>query len=407
MLKRVAVVDLRVGMHIHEFCGSWLDHPFWRSSFRIADFAALKRIRESGISEAWIDTEKGLDVAGAATRAEVDRQVEHILAEDAVQPHLAEPTETRDEIAHAAEVCVRAREAMATMFAEARMGRAIDIGAVVPVVEDIADSVQRNPGVLVTLARLRTADDYTFMHSIAVCGLMIAVGRQVGLAEGEAKEAGLGGLLHDIGKVTLPLHILHKRGPLTEREMAVVQGHSEAGHAILVGHGGVGGIALEVCLHHHERIDGSGYPHRLAGDGIGRHARMAAVCDVYDAITSERPYKQPWSAAHALRKMAEWAPTHFDTPLFHAFVKSVGIYPIGTLVMLESGRLGVIVDQTEASLLRPKVKVFYSATARSHLDPEIVDLSGGAKDAIVSHEDPAEWGFDVLPIWSGLTGLPA
>ena len=154
---------------------------------------------------------------------------------------------------------------------------------------------------------------------------------------------------------------------------------------------------------HHERFDGSGYPHKLAGDNISLFAKMGAVCDIYDAITSERPYKKGWDPAEAVHKMAAWSKGHFDERVFQAFVKSVGIYPVGSLVRLQSGRLGVVIDQSPTSLLVPRVKVFFSVKSQVRLPVEIVDLSrtGGA-DRIVAQEDPGKWGFgDLNALWVG------
>jgi hypothetical protein len=130
---------------------------------------------------------------------------------------------------------------------------------------------------------------------------------------------------------------------------------------------------------------------------------MGAVCDVYDAVTSNRPYKNGWEPAESIRKMAEWK-GHFDIVIFHAFVKSIGIYPIGSLVRLESDRLGVIIEQTENSLLTPIVNIFFSIKSNGRIAPEKLDLSKPAcKDKIVSHEDPEKWGIrDLHELWSGL-----
>ncbi len=135
---------------------------------------------------------------------------------------------------------------------------------------------------------------------------------------------------------------------------------------------------------------------------------MGAVCDVYDAITSNRPYKSGWDPAESLRKMAEWASGHFDGKVFQAFVKSLGIYPIGSLVQLSSGRLGVVVEQTAKSLTTPRVKVFYSTKSNMRIVPEVVDLSRpGTIEKIMSREDPAKWKFsDLNELWSGLSSHP-
>jgi HD-GYP domain-containing protein (c-di-GMP phosphodiesterase class II) len=161
---------------------------------------------------------------------------------------------------------------------------------------------------------------------------------------------------------------------------------------------------LDVCLHHHEKVDGSGYPHGLKGDGISLMAKMGAVCDVYDAITSNRPYKIGWDPAESLRKMAEWSTGHFDQKVFQAFVKSMGIYPVGSLVLMNSGRIGVVTGQSAKSLITPQIKVFYSTKSHLRITPEILDLSkSGSTDKIAGREDPAKWRFpDLDELWSGL-----
>ena len=281
------------------------------------------------------------------------------------------------------------------------MGKALDAEEAMPVVEEISNSVSRNPGAIISLARLKTADDYTYMHSVAVCALMVALARQLNLDEKTTKEAGLAGLLHDLGKAMIPLEILNKPGKLTDEEFTVIKTHPAEGHKLLLEGKGVGEIPLDVCLHHHEKVDGSGYPHRLSGDKITLLAKMGAVCDVYDAITSNRPYKAGWDPAESLRKMAEWAKGHFDEAVFQAFVKSLGIYPIGSFVRLDSGRLGVVVEQGTKSLLTPKVKVFFSSKSQAYIQPEVVDLGHG-KDKIVAREDAAKWGIkNVDQYWAG------
>jgi HD-GYP domain-containing protein (c-di-GMP phosphodiesterase class II) len=408
MLKRVPVKCLKVGMFVHELGGAWLDHPFWRSSFKIANTKDLRRIIDSGIHEAWIDTERGFDVAGGITQEESDAEVERDLILGASEPAGPGWVAMEQEVARAAKISATSCQAVAALFQEARMGRAIQTETVLPVVDEIAGSVLRNPGVLTALTRLRRQDNYTYLHSVSVCALMVALGNQLGLGTTQTKETGLAGLLHDIGKVHIPIELLNKKDTLREEEIAELRRHANMGHELLANGGGAGDVVLDVCLHHHERVDGSGYPKRLKGDGISLYSRIAAVCDVYDATTSNRPYKEAWQPAYALRKMTEWSSGHFDVRIFHAFVRTVGIYPIGTLVRLKSDRLGVVVDQSEASLLTPRVKVFFSITANRRLPPKIIDLSQpDAKDEIVSHEDPGVWAIDDLTfLWSGLAGPP-
>ena len=412
MLKKISVKQLRVGMHLKEFCGSWMEHPFWRSSFVITDPRDIKAILASSIKEVWIDTAKGLDVTAGETamsEAESEAQVDAELNSAASAERERAPVPAAVEFARAAKICAQSKRAVTSMFQEARMGKAVDIGGAEKLVQEISDSVSRNPGALISLARLKTVDDYTYMHSVAVCALMIALSRQLKLDETQTRSAGVAGLLHDLGKSMMPMEVLNKPGKLTDEEFAIIKKHPEEGHKLLIGNTDADEIALDVVLNHHEKTDGSGYPRNLKDSEISLFAKMGAVCDVYDAITSNRPYKAGWDPAESLRKMAEWVNGHFDPTVFQAFVKSLGIYPIGSLVKLNSGRLGIVIDQAEKSLLTPRVKVFFSTKANARILPEIVDLShSGCREKISSREDPAEWDFpDFNELWSGLPGMPA
>ncbi|HEX8955686.1 MAG TPA: HD-GYP domain-containing protein [Burkholderiaceae bacterium] len=397
MLKRIAVEDLRVGMFIQELCGSWIDHPFWRSRIKLDDAAVLQQIQASPVKEVVIDIAKGLDVAVLEPEAALAPEPSTLAA-----AHLVEPKVSLEaEMGRAARICATARGAVFSMFQEARMGKAIDAKHALPVVEEISSSVMRNPGALIGLARLKNKDDYTYMHSVAVCALMVSLARQLNLDDQAVREAGMAGLLHDIGKMMVPLAILNKPGKLTDAEFVSVKSHPEEGYKLLQSGSGISDITLDVCLHHHERMAGNGYPEKLKGEQLSIFARMGAVCDVYDAITSNRPYKAGWDPSESIRKMAEWSGPHFDPAVFQAFVKSIGIYPVGTLVRLESGRLGVVIEQHEKSLLAPKVKVFFSTKAQSYIPPQVLDLAGpGLQDKIVGREDAAKWGLkNVNDFW--------
>ncbi|MDP2882577.1 MAG: HD-GYP domain-containing protein [Azonexus sp.] len=395
MLKRIPVDQLSLGMHLQAFCGAWLDHPFWRTQFVLNDPNDLTLIRESGVTEVWIDISRGLDVKTGETAVIVT--AEEIPAPP---PAVQEKSSFNDELKRAAKICAKGKEAIVSMFQEARMGKAIEAEAAAPLVEEISNSVMRNPGALISLARLKTADDYTFMHSVAVCALMIALARQLGLDEQETREAGMAGLLHDLGKAMIPLEILNKPGKLTGEEFALVKTHPEEGYKLLLEGKGVSDMARDVCLHHHEKVDGSGYPEGLNSETMSLFAKMGAVCDVYDAVTSNRPYKAGWCPAESIKRMAEWK-GHFDPLVFQAFVKSLGIYPIGTLVRLESGKLGVVVEQGEQSLLKPKVRVFFSIKSQACIKPELIDIAR-SPEKVAGREDAAKWGIkDIDRYWVG------
>ncbi|MFZ2305799.1 MAG: HD-GYP domain-containing protein [Rhodoferax sp.] len=411
MLKKIKVEQLTLGMHLKEFCGSWMEHPFWRTGFVVTDPQDIKAVLASSIREVWIDSDKGVDVpvgTVAVSEAESDAQVEAQLLQESHQKREVAPVSMGKELERAAKICLQSKQAVISMFEEARMGKSVDTGGARQLVEEITDSVARNPGALISLARLKTVDDYTYMHSVAVCAMMVSLAKQLGLDEEQTRLAGMAGLMHDLGKALMPMEVLNKPGKLTEAEFNIIKTHPVEGHRMLLTGRDVHPMVLDVCLHHHEKTDGSGYPKGLKDEEISLFAKMGAVCDVYDAITSNRPYKLGWDPAESLRKMAEWAKGHFDAKVFQAFVKSLGIYPIGSLVKLTSGRLGVVVEQTGKSLTMPVVKVFFSTKSNMRIVPELVDLSHAhATEKIVSREDPAKWRFaDLNELWSGLSHAP-
>jgi HD-GYP domain-containing protein (c-di-GMP phosphodiesterase class II) len=411
MKRKISVDQLQVGMFVDALDGSWLDHPFWKSAFLIQQPSQIAQLRSSKVAVVWIDAARGLDLAPEpASPAPEPAAVAQEAVDSAPQPVttvLAPPPvvalSLQEEISRARRILGESRMAMNSMFQSARLGKAVNAEHCLPLVNEITQSVGRNPGAIVSLARLKTSDDYTYMHSVAVCALMVSLARQLGMSEDDTREAGMAGLVHDLGKAMMPLAVLNKPGKLTDGEYTIMKSHPEEGHRMLVEGQGVGPVPLDVCLHHHEKMNGKGYPHGLRGEQISLFARMGAVCDVYDAITSNRPYKAGWDPADSIQQMASWAKEgHFDEAVFQAFVKSIGIFPTGSLVKLKSGRLGVVIEQNPQSLLTPLVRVFFSTKANEPIPQTLLDLgTPGVTDQIVSRESAATWGFKSLDqLWA-------
>ena len=405
MLKVISTKQVRLGMFIQELKGAWIDHPFWKKAFKLEDPSDLKKLQASVIKEVVIDISKGLDieelndVVNSVTPSAIESPVEPLITP--IPPPKPKQISIAQEQAQAKKVINASKKAVASMFHDVRMGKAVNAEAAMEMVDEIAASVDRNLGALISLVRLKSKDEYTYMHSVAVCALMIALAKELGLSDVETKKAGLAGLLHDLGKAAIPFEVLNKPGALTDEEFTLVKLHPVRGHELLLKANITDEVTLDVCLHHHEKINGTGYPKKLKADEISIFAKMGAVCDVYDAITSNRPYKDGWEPGVSLQRMAQWN-GHFDERVFKAFVKSVGIYPIGSMVKLKSGRLAVVIDQSPKSLLTPIVKVFFSTKSKSRINIELIDLSKShEQDSIVGHEDPVLWGIsDVHEIWS-------
>ncbi|MBB3997541.1 HD-GYP domain-containing protein [Aureimonas pseudogalii] len=322
MLRRIGRNQLRLGMFIERVEGRWLDNPFWRRRFLLTDPDDLARLFRSEIDVVVIDESRGTRAGPPVPDA--PRAAD--LAETAPFPRPSPRSPLRAATQGAApasgvpgdEVVGRFRKATHQMFADARNGRSIDPGRSSRIVTEIVRSIDDNPVAMVKLTRLKSIDAYTYVHSVAVSGFMVSFGRHLGMASETVHEMGVAGLMHDIGKVRLPPVILTKTGSLDADEIAIIRTHPRHGHEIVEA-SGFSDLVLDVTMHHHERIDGSGYPERLAGEEISLAARIGAICDVYDAVTTLRPYKRAWSSAEALAQMTQWE-GHFDRDLLDAFI---------------------------------------------------------------------------------------
>ncbi|KDP86059.1 HD-GYP domain-containing protein [Cupriavidus basilensis] len=392
MLKRIKTRQLQVGMFVARVGGPWIEHPFWRSRFLVNSQEQIDQMIASKVEEVWIDLLKGKGIPPPVQLAATGSLSVKPVADEPASAVPQSAVSLEVEFGLAREVMKNGKAVVGSMFTDARMGRALEVEGALMLVDSVSNSLTRHSQALIALARLKVRDDYTYLHSFAVCALMIALGRTLGLDNGEVQQLGLAGLVHDIGKISIPTQVLHKRGDMTAAEMAMVQRHPSVGYRILNEARLYSNIPLDVCVHHHERIDGRGYPFGLHGHEISVHAKIAAVCDTYDSLTSSRPGHQAWTPARALEYMAVRVDTLFDRTVFQAFTRSIGIYPLGTVLRLRSGRLAVVFAQNDNEPLRPRVKVFYSLSEATQVGPETLDLSE-AEDTIVSFEDPAQWGF--------------
>lgn len=425
MLKRIDTSEVKIGMFIQKLEGPWMSHPFWKTKFVLTSDDDLIALRNSTVSGVFIDTSKGDDVVGGgraprpaggtpsvanlvptrpqpgafgrAAQRDIPfrRPVAPAPAETAVSPLSTAPRRAPMEFGMAVRLANRGKKMMASIFTEIRFGRALKADKIQPLVDEIAASVMRNGQAFTSLSRIKDSDEFTYMHSVACCGLMMNMAREMGMPIDHVREAGMAGLMMDVGTANVPAEILHKPGALTAEEEAILRSHVQDGHRILE-EAGMSPTVLAVCMQHHERYNGGGYPLGLAGSAIDRFARMAAICDVYDAMTSNRPHRPGRDPADVLAEMSESIGL-FDMELFNVFMKSMGIYPIGSLVRLQSQQLGVVVEQNAADYTLPIVRTFFDISLKRPIKPEDVDLLlADGHDAIVSHENPKTWN---LPDW--------
>lgn len=408
---RVRKEDLRLGMYIQSLEGSWFNHPFWKSKFLLEEMDDLRALQSSDVESVWVDEEKSLapaiahvtgqpPVPAAEPELSPREQLLREFAPKAPEPAAPAPqprprqSAAPNEFRAAEKVMADCKAAVGALLNRIQSGEAEKaIEEAAPVVSGIAASVERNPDALLTLLRVRTLDEYTYMHSIAVSALMINLARQLNLPPDYVKQAGTAGLFMDVGKAFLAPELLSKRGAYTEADWAEMRRHPQLGADAVKASGDLSKIVADVCLRHHEKYDGTGYPDGVKGDDISLFARMAAICDTYDAIASARPHRPARGPAEAVAEMFKLK-GHFDESVLTAFIRSVGIYPVGSLVRLESRMLGCVAAQRRDELTKPVVRVFYSIPQGVHVPVEELDLAEvPSPDRIVAREEPGRWGL--------------
>jgi HD-GYP domain-containing protein (c-di-GMP phosphodiesterase class II) len=382
MKKKINITEVKLGMFIDSLCGSWINHPFWKKSFLLDQQKDLDALLSCGTQELWIDTELGVNLDNANSTEPETAVTNPRIPE---KPEPGPTVKLSEEIRRARKIHSQGRLDVTAMFRSAFNKEELRLDRALILVDEIRRSTARNQNAFLSLTRTKNNEEYLFLHSIAVCALMIMLGRKMEMDHETIISLGLAGLLHDIGNIGFPDDLVNKPGELTQEEYNVVKTHPLRGWQILKAHH-LDSIVLDVCLHHHERMDSAGYPEGLPIDSLSLFSRMAAICDTYDALISDSCYRKGISPAHAIREMTKWQPGQFDKAVLHAFIKTVGIYPFGTLVKLKSGRVAVVEDQSSKSLSTPIVRVFFSTRIDEPIFQEWVDLSK-VPDAIVSVEE--------------------
>lgn len=307
-----------------------------------------------------------------------------------------EKTYIEDEIVRADKLYGDAVDYAREFLSNAREGKPFDFHDAMPTVDGFIDSVFRNESAAAALCKLRSSDEYTYTHSINVAVLSIILGKHLKLSKDKLRLLGIGGVFHDVGKAVIPDSILNKPGKLTDEEMAVMRTHPQAGYEILKQQPGIPEEVLGICLEHHERYDGNGYPRGLSKNKIGMLSRIVSVVDVYDALTAKRVYKDPLPPSKVLGMMYQWRLSDFHPNIVEHFIKSLGVYPVGSLVQLTNGDYAVVVDHNADTPLKPVVKIVLDRQKhdRQHI---IADLAQMQDDSLLVSDivNPSEIGVDM------------
>lgn len=379
-------------MYIHDLNCGWLKHPFVTNSFKVKDDKVIEKIVSYGIRSVYIDTAKGSDVDSAPTEQEVRHEMQRELNDMADKKNEKRyKVSLKEELVKAHQIKQEAKKTIQNILDDVRFGKQVETERVECLVDKMLESILRNPDALTSLARLRDVDEYTYVHSMAVCTLMISFGNYLHYDPQVLREVGMGAMLHDIGKMRVPQEILTKRRGLSNDEYRQIKEHVVFSRRILEETKGISKTSILLASQHHERIDGTGYPQGLDGRQTSEFGQAAAIADVYDAMTSKRCYQRKYEPTEVLKKLFEWSENLYNKNLVQHFIRNVGIYPIGVLVRLESGLLGIVLNHGEKSLLHPVVRVVYDTNKDRAIIPHDVDLSHSETDRVVCHEVPDNW----------------
>jgi putative nucleotidyltransferase with HDIG domain len=376
---KIHVSEIKLGMYISKLDRPWLETPFLMQGFVVEALEDIDIVAEycefvwvDAVQQTWVPPESRASMQPAAKKInyinKIDTQAEHVKALNIYR---------------------EARQLTRTLLDDIRLGGAINTKQVKATVRDCVDSVLRNSDALIWMSKLRTQDEYTAEHCLNVCILAIAFGRHLGLGEDDLEKIGLCGLLHDVGKMRVPSEILNKPTTLTEKEFNTIKAHTVHGRNLLMASPGIPNSAVDVAYSHHEKMDGTGYPRQLPASGISEFARMIALVDAYDAMTADRCYSAGIPSTEALKIIFRDRGTHFDERLALEFIKSVGLYPPGTLVELVNGLICIVLESNKKYRHLPRVIAInqQNVPLKKILQVDLADIEKGTleKSFLIKH----------------------
>lgn len=363
---KIHISELRVGMFVSKLDRDWLDTPFIMQGFLIEEPEDIDIVAEY-CEHVWVDT--------AIHKVRGDASSGVGTASRAKASPYAHQSSLSEEHRKAHQSFREARQVTFSLMDEIRLGGAIDTKGAKAVVSDVVQSIMRHPDAMLWMSKVREERKYTSDHCLNVCVLAVAFGRQIGLENEELVNLGLCGLLHDVGKMRVPTEIVDKPARLTPKEFSLMKAHTVHGRNLLMSTAGIYPGAIDVAYSHHERMDGTGYPRKLPGSSVSRFSRIISIVDAYDAMTAKRCYSQPKTSTEALKIIYSARGTQFDSELALEFIKTIGLYPPGSLVELYSGEIGFVIESNPRRRHLPKVLMLSDENKETRKREKVLDLS--------------------------------
>lgn len=372
--KRLNVTDLQIGMTVVELDRPWTEIPvdFQEITIRThTDIALLQKY----CNEVYVDYISYTSVTSDNLFHSNKRK------QPAREPISAEQTSQalKAELPKAKKTFDRSLRHIHQVLDDVARASHIDIDAAKEIVADCVDSILRNDTAMFWLSKIKNQDDYTAEHCLRVGILAITFGKYLQLEREQLELLGLCGMLHDVGKMQVPNHILNKTSPLTEQEFNIIKEHTVLGFNYLTSHGNLASEVQQVAYNHHEHIDGKGYPREISESELSLYDRMIAIVDSYDAMTSDRCYRLGMPASQAVSILYNEQHQHYDSQLVQLFIQMVGIYPVGSLVKMNNGQIAVVLSTNEDHKLEPVVELL-TDQYKKLIKPTAVDLSKHVTD---------------------------
>jgi len=415
MKIKISSENLKLGMYISELDHPWIESPFLFQGFALKNTEEIQQVQET-CKYVYVDTEKTpYDVRAKLKTISASKQKP--LQKKTRKPTKIDFTDTltlkrakfdktafTENLIGARKARDNTRSYIDVMLNEAKMGKIIDTKKAKFLVTELANNIVENLDASMWLTQLKSRDEYTAIHSLNVCVLSLTFGRALGLSKGELNVLGLGALLHDIGKMQIPLKILNKPGKLNEEEFEIMKSHPSKGYEMLLEDQSLPIEVLNIVRSHHERISGKGYPDRLPEKNISYYTKIVSITDVYDAITSDRVYHDGMTPHEALKNLYDWMPNNFDTELIQSFIKTIGIYPVGSVVELMTGHIGLVVKLSESHRLKPVVMLIMDRNKEYYPRRKLVNLASSiwnkreGKPEIKRILDAKEFNIDIKTI---------